>query len=71
MPALFVSRYELVSYDENYEKYLKALGIPFFVVPLIVGASETLEFEASDDPEQNWVMTVSNGEIYFHFQNKC
>ena len=28
--------YELVAFDENYQTYLEAMGIPFFVVPLIL-----------------------------------
>ena len=35
-------RYKLMSYDENYPKYLEGLGIPWLVVQLILGASETV-----------------------------
>ena len=28
--------YTLVSYDDNYETYLKSMGIPWLVVPLIL-----------------------------------
>jgi len=36
-------RYELVSVDEHYQKYLEAMGVPFFVLPLLAQASETHE----------------------------
>ena len=29
-------KYELKSYDENFDKYLTALGVPFFLKPLIL-----------------------------------
>jgi len=34
--------YTLQSYDDQYENYLKAMGIPWYVVPLILAASEKL-----------------------------
>ncbi|XP_023342969.1 uncharacterized protein LOC111712552 [Eurytemora carolleeae] len=37
--------FELVSFDSNYEKYLKAMGIPFFVLPLILSSSEKISVE--------------------------
>ena len=43
-------RYLLVSYDENYSAYLKALGIPGFVVDtFIIGATETLNITRTKD----------------------
>ena len=29
-----------MSYDENYKEYLSAFGIPFFVIPIILGSKE-------------------------------
>ncbi len=52
-----------MSYDENYESYLKSMGIPFFVVPIILGASESLTVEATSDPEGIWTLTTKNGKI--------
>ncbi len=49
-----------MSYDENYESYLKAMGIPFFVVPIILGSSATLTVEAADNPDETWVLTTAN-----------
>jgi hypothetical protein len=28
--------YVLMSYDDQYSEYLKAMGIPFFVIPIIL-----------------------------------
>eukprot|EP00092_Neocalanus_flemingeri_P091221 GFUD01115628.1.p1 GENE.GFUD01115628.1~~GFUD01115628.1.p1 ORF type:complete len:260 (+),score=77.60 GFUD01115628.1:59-838(+) len=39
--------YTLVSYDDNYETYLKSMGIPWLVVPLILRGSESLEIKLS------------------------
>ena len=30
--------YKLVSFDDTYEEYLKGMGIPFLIVPLILSA---------------------------------
>ena len=60
--ALINGQYKLVSYDENYETYLKAVGIPFFLVPLILSSSETLYITASDDPYGEWSIVSENGK---------
>jgi len=41
--------FTLQSYDDQYEGYLKALGIPWYVVPLILASSETLRVTVSED----------------------
>lgn len=47
---LITGQYLLVSYDENYSAYLKALGIPGFVVDtFIIGATETLNITRTKD----------------------
>jgi len=40
--------YELVSFDDQYDDYLKAMGIPFYIVPLIVKGSESITVELND-----------------------
>lgn len=40
--------YMLMAYDDNYEPYLKSLGIPSFVVPLILRASETINVTVTE-----------------------
>ena len=64
--ALINGQYKLVSYDENYETYLKSVGIPFFLVPLILSSSETLYITASDDPHGEWSIVNENGNINIH-----
>jgi hypothetical protein len=44
-----VYSYLLVSYDEHYSDYLKGLGIPFFVIPLILGSKETVTITKHGD----------------------
>jgi len=39
--------YTLQSYDDQYESYLKAMGIPWYVVPIILASSETLRIKVS------------------------
>ena len=41
--------YVLVSYDESYPELLKAYGIPSFVVPFILGSSETINLTRTGD----------------------
>ncbi len=58
-----------MSYDEDYETFLKGMGIPFFVVPIIMGMTEKLTIEASNDPDGLWTMTTTNGtnhSIIYH-----
>lgn len=56
----FAGKFKLVSYDDNYGDYLRGLGIPGFIVPIILGASETLVVE-TPKPEyyhnQAWKIT--------------
>jgi len=41
--------YTLQSYDDQYEPYLTALGIPWYVIPLILAASEKLSVQVDGD----------------------
>jgi len=45
---LITGKYELVSYTEGYSKYLEAVGVPSFVIPLITSASETFIVTKND-----------------------
>ena len=51
----------LMAYDDNYEPYLKSLGIPSFVVPLILRASETINVTVT---ETGATMTTETGQFY-------
>jgi len=43
--------YKLVTFDDAYEDYLKGMGIPFLIVPIILGASEKLDISINEsDP---------------------
>jgi len=50
--------YTLVSYDDNYETYLKSMGIPWLVVPLILRGSESLEIKVTGDGAE--IVTVTD-----------
>jgi len=39
-PASMAGSYILVSYDKNYRTYLETMGIPWYVVPIILAANE-------------------------------
>ena len=39
--------YTLKAFDENYEPYLNSVGVPGFVVPIILRASETITVKAT------------------------
>jgi len=41
--------YDLKSYDEGYKDFLTSMGIPWFVIPLILKGSETIEMEIFED----------------------
>ena len=41
--------YELVSFSESYQDFLTAMGVPWFVLPIILQANEKLEFEVLED----------------------
>jgi len=43
--------YDLKSYDEGYKEFLTSMGIPWFVIPLILKSSEALEMEILEDGE--------------------
>ena len=53
--------YELVSYDPNYPDYLKALGIPSFILTLILQMSEIITISAKEDPAEKWKMEKKTG----------
>lgn len=50
----------LVSYDENYPEYLAALGIPGFVISLILSSREVITFRQPDDPKGNWTIKTKS-----------
>ena len=51
----------MVSYDEKYPDYLGSLGIPGFVVSLILSSSEKVLIKEPDDPTGNWTMITTTG----------
>jgi len=36
--------YELMAYDENYRTYLETMGVPWFVIPIILASKETITY---------------------------
>jgi hypothetical protein len=50
-----------VSYDENYPAYLGTLGIPGFVISLILSSSEKITIRQPDQPTGNWTMNTKTG----------
>ena len=54
--------YQLVSYQESYRDYLKAMGIPGFVLPMILSADERVTITGSSDPESTWSITTDMGK---------
>jgi len=46
--ASLVGNYTLVAYDEHYETYLRSMGIPTMIVPLILMATETLDVKVTE-----------------------
>jgi len=60
--------YTLMSYDENYSSYLKSMGIPWYVVPLILASSETMAVKITDKEAEittatDWVTRTQNFEF--------
>ena len=55
-----------MSYDENYSSYLKAMGIPFFLVPLILGSKETIIMTRPENPEGFWTINTITGTSYIY-----
>jgi len=52
-PASMAGTYILVSYDENYRTYLETMGIPWYVVPIILASNEKFSItELGDDNVQ-------------------
>lgn len=55
--------YKFVSYDEHYESYLKALGTPFFIVPLVLASNEVVEVMERQDRWKMIVQTDSRTQV--------
>jgi hypothetical protein len=53
--------FELVSYDESYGDYLRSMGIPFFIVPLIMGSAEVMTVKVTDDG--HWNIHTKTGQL--------
>lgn len=49
--------YTLVSFSDSYEEYLKAMGVPWFALPLILRGTETLEIETTDEGARQVIST--------------
>jgi len=52
--------YNLVSFDDNYKEYLEGMGIPFFVVPLILQASEIIEITLDEESQFVTMKTITD-----------
>ena len=55
-------RYELKGYDQNYEKYMTAFGIPSIIVSLIVGKPETLIVTEPDEDQSFYTIKKITGK---------
>ena len=54
----------MVSYDEKYPEYLSSMGLPGFVVSLVLSSSETVKIKQPDQPGGNWSMITVTGTFY-------
>jgi len=52
--------YKLVAVEDNYRTYLEAMGIPFFVIPLILSGSERLNITAAESGDSMKVITITD-----------
>jgi len=59
-PSDFDGEYTLVSCDENYPEYLKAMGVPPFIIPHMLAKSENLTVKLS---EKGGELTFDRGAI--------
>ena len=41
--------YKLVSFSDSYSNYLSAMGVPWYVLPLVLSSSETIDIEVTED----------------------
>ena len=55
--------YDLKSYDEGYKDFLTSMGIPWFVIPLILKGSETIEMEIFEDGVTVRTKTITGLQI--------
>jgi len=63
--------YTLVSYDATYETYLKSMGIPSYVVPLILVGSESLQIKVTDSgAEISTVTDWNKRDMKFEFNKE-
>jgi len=69
MPASMAGTYVLVSYDENYRTYLETMGIPWYVVPIILASNEKFSItELGDDTVQILTQTsIASRNMTFKF----
>jgi len=69
MPASMAGTYILVSYDEKYPKYLEAMGVPWYVVPIILAVNEKFSItELGDDTVHILTETsIATRKITFKF----
>jgi len=52
--------YELVAFDDHYQSYLEAMGIPFFVVPLILSGKERLNITVDEAANEVTIITITD-----------
>merc|ERR1712179_44328 len=69
VPASLAGTYVLVSYDENYRTYLETMGIPWYVVPIILASNEKFSItELGDDTVQILTETsIASRNMTFKF----
>merc|ERR1712088_681912 len=68
-PTSLAGTYVLVSYDENYRTYLETMGIPWYVVPIILASNEKFSItELGDDTVQILTETsIASRNMTFKF----
>jgi len=69
VPVSLAGTYVLVSYDENYRTYLETMGIPWYVVPIILASNEKFSItELGDDTVQILTETsIASRNMTFKF----
>jgi len=52
--------YTLASFSDSYETFLKAIGVPWYALPVILSGSESFEFRLAEDGASQVISTGFN-----------
>jgi len=62
--------YKLVSFSDSYSDYLSAMGVPWYVLPLVLSSSETLDIEVTEDGAKMATSTdFTSKEVEFEWKS--